>query len=190
MILNTELLLNSYVNGYFPMADAEDGKIYWHSPESRAIIPLDGTAKIRKSVKQLYRNHTFDLYINRNFEEVMQQCFKTRAQDTWINDEMLEAYTALHAEGFAHSFEAYEKDELVGGLYGVSIGKAFFGESMFFKRSGASKIAFMFLIEFLQEKEFILLDSQYLNDHTASLGAIEISKEVFMQKLDLAINDI
>jgi leucyl/phenylalanyl-tRNA--protein transferase len=183
MILNTELLLNSYVNGYFPMADAD-------SPESRAIIPLDGTAKIRKSVKQLYRNHTFDLYINRNFEEVMQQCFKTRAKDTWINDEMLEAYTTLHAEGFAHSFEAYEKDELVGGLYGVSIGKAFFGESMFFKRSGASKIAFMFLIEFLQEKEFVLLDSQYLNDHTASLGAIEISKEMFLQKLDLAINDL
>lgn len=172
------------------MADPEDGKIYWHSPEERAIIPLDGSAKIRKSVKQLYRNHTLDLYINRNFEEVMQECFKRREGDTWINDEMLDAYANLHSEGFAHSFEAYNGDQLVGGLYGVSIGRAFFGESMFFKQSGASKVAFMFLIEFLQEKKFTLLDSQYLNDHTASLGAIEIPKNLFLQKLDLAINEV
>ena len=190
MILSTELLLNSYVNGYFPMADPDDGKVYWHSPESRAIIPLDGSAKIRKSVKQLYRNHKLDLYINRNFEEVMNQCFKRREGDTWINDEMLVAYTALHEEGFAHSFEAYEGEKLVGGLYGVSIGKAFFGESMFFKKTGASKIAFMFLVEFLMEKNFVLLDSQYLNPHTESLGAIEVSKDEFLQKLDLAINDV
>jgi len=172
------------------MADPEDGKIYWHCPEFRAVVPLDGKAKIRKTVKQLYRNHSFDLFINKNFNEVMKQCFLRRKGDTWINDEMVDAYSGLHDEGFAHSFEVYEGKELVGGLYGVSIGKAFFGESMFFTRSGASKVAFMFLIEFLQEKKFTLLDSQYLNDHTAALGAVEITKDEFLQKLDLAINEI
>lgn len=188
MFLSPEMLINGYVNGYFPMAEPKDGEIYWHSPDFRAIIPLDGTAKVRKSLKQLYRNHSFDLYINRDFETVMRKCAALREGDTWINEDMIDAYCELHKEGFAHSFEAYKGKELVGGLYGISVGKAFFGESMFYTQSGASKVAYMFMLEFLASKEFTLLDSQYINNHTQSLVAIEVPRDLFLQKLDLAIN--
>lgn len=188
MLLTPQLLLQAYTSGTFPMADPDEGgQIYWHTPEMRGIIPLDDRFKIPKNLKRLYKKEKFRLEINRNFETVIRQCKELRADDTWISDEILEAYTELHKLGFAHSFEAYYNDELVGGLYGVAVRKAFFGESMFSIMTDASKICLVFLVEFLREQEFVLLDTQYLNPHIVQFGAFEISHEEFLELLDRAL---
>ena len=187
-MLTPETLLRGYAAGIFPMSEGrDDPEIFWVDPRERGVMPLDGF-HISRSLGKHIAKEPFQIRINTAFDAVVEGC--ADRDETWINGPIATLYSALHRAGYAHALEVWEDKTLVGGVYGVTLGAAFFGESMFFKRSGASKIAFMFLIEFLQEKEFILLDSQYLNDHTASLGAIEISKEVFMQKLDLAINDV
>jgi leucyl/phenylalanyl-tRNA--protein transferase len=188
VLLTPQLLLQAYTSGSFPMADPDEGdQIYWHTPEMRGIIPLDDRFKIPKNLKRLYKKEKFRLEINRNFETVIRQCKELRAEDTWISDEILEAYIELHKLGFAHSFEAYYNDELVGGLYGVAVRKAFFGESMFSIMTDASKICLVFLVEFLREQEYVLLDTQYLNPHIVQFGAFEISHEEFLNHLDRAL---
>lgn len=173
------------------MADPEeDNRIYWHTPESRGIIPLDHRFHVPKNLKRLYKSNKFDLYINRNFEQVIQKCAELRSDDTWISPEIIDAYTELHREGFAHSFEAYYNGKLVGGLYGVSIRKAFFGESMFHEMTDASKVCMVFLVEFLREQKFQLLDTQYLNPHIAQFGAYEIPHEEYLQLLEDAISAV
>ena len=170
------------------MADPdEDNQIYWHTPQMRGIIPLDDRFKVSKNLKRLYKQDKFDLYINRNFDQVINYCQSLRQEDTWISDEILEAYKQLHEGGFAHSFEVYEEGKLIGGLYGVSIGKAFFGESMFHLVTDASKIALVFLVEFLREHDFLLLDTQYLNPHIAQFGAYEITHQEYVKLLRRAI---
>ena len=170
------------------MADPdEDNQIYWHTPQMRGIIPLDDRFKVSKNLKRLYKQDKFDLYINRNFDQVINYCQSLRQDDTWISEEILEAYKQLHEGGFAHSFEVYEEGKLVGGLYGVSIGKAFFGESMFHLVTDASKIALVFLVEFLREHDFLLLDTQYLNPHIAQFGAYEITHQEYVKLLRRAI---
>lgn len=190
MILSSELLLQAYMSGAFPMAHPEqDNAIYWHTPAVRGIIPLDERFVVPKNLQRLYRQNKFDLYINRAFGEVIQNCAALRYNDTWISDEIVDSYTSLHESGFAHSFEAWQDGELVGGLYGVSIGKAFFGESMFFKVRDASKVALIFLVEFLREQKFQLLDTQYLNPHLVQFGAYEVSHEAYMEMLEKAISE-
>ncbi len=170
------------------MADPdEDNRIYWHTPPVRGIIPLDNRFHIPKNLKRLYKSNKFDLYINRNFEQVIHKCAELRSDDTWISPEIMDAYIDLHREGFAHSFEAYYNGKLVGGLYGVSIRKAFFGESMFHEMTDASKICLVFLVEFLREQKFQLLDTQYLNPHIAQFGAYEIPHEDYLILLEKAI---
>lgn len=170
------------------MADPEeDNQIYWHTPKMRGIIPLDSRFKVSKNLKRLYNKKNFDIQINRNFEQVIRTCAELRSDDTWISEEIIDAYLGLHEEGFAHSFEAYKDGELVGGLYGVSIRKAFFGESMFHKVTDASKICLVFLVEFLRENDFLLLDTQYLNPHIAQFGAYEITHEEYLEKLEFAL---
>ena len=170
------------------MADPEEGnQIYWHTPQMRGIIPLDDRFKVSKNLKRLYKRDKFDLYINRNFDQVIDYCRSLREDETWISDEILDAYKQLHEGGFAHSFEVYEKGKLVGGLYGVSVGKAFFGESMFHLVTDASKIALVFLVEFLREHNFLLLDTQYLNPHIAQFGAYEITHQEYIKLLRRAI---
>ena len=189
MLLTPQILIQAYLSGSFPMADPDDGNaIYWHTPLKRGIIPLDDRFKVSKNLRRLYKKNKFELVINRNFPEVIEQCSLNRADDTWISDEIKEAYIALHYEGFAHSFEAYLDGELVGGLYGVSIRKAFFGESMFHRVTDASKVCLLFLVEFLREHNFKLLDSQYLNDHIAQFGAYEITHEEFLKQLEEALD--
>jgi leucyl/phenylalanyl-tRNA--protein transferase len=134
----------------------------------------------------MYRSGKFTFTINRDFEKVIRSCADLRADDTWISEEIIEAYIALHKAGFAHSFETRLNDELVGGLYGVAIGKAFFGESMFHTHTDASKLALMYLVEFLREKQFMLLDTQYLNPHIKQFGAYEISHTTYMMLLKQA----
>jgi leucyl/phenylalanyl-tRNA--protein transferase len=188
LLLTPEILIQAYASGAFPMADPEeDNQIYWHTPQMRGIIPLDDRFKVSKNLQRLYKKDKFDLYINRNFDQVIDYCRSLREDDTWISDEILDAYKQLHEGGFAHSFEVYEEGKLVGGLYGVSMGKAFFGESMFHLVTDASKIALVFLVEFLREHDFLLLDTQYLNPHIAQFGAFEITHQEYIKLLRRAI---
>lgn len=166
----------------------EDNEIYWHTPERRGLIPLDDRFRVPKNLRRLYNSGKFRFYINRSFETVIRACSELRSEDTWISEEIIESYIGLHHEGFAHSFEAWYGEELVGGLYGVSIGKAFFGESMFHHMTDASKATLVFLVEFLREKDFRLLDTQYLNPHLLQFGAYEVSHEEYMDMLNEAVS--
>ena len=184
--LNPEQLLYAYSNGYFAMAhEEEDGQIYWHRPAMRGVIPLD-KFHVSKNLKRLWRNHTYDLRIDTAFSEVVKACAKRST--TWINDEILDAYTQLHEMNYAKSFEVWSGDDLVGGLYGVDLGRAFFGESMFSRETNTSKLALLFLVEYLRENDYLLLDTQYLNNHIKQFGAIEISDEKYMDILSQAIS--
>jgi len=179
--------LAAYMSGAFPMAHPDDNnEIYWHTPKKRGIIPLDERFTASKNLKKLYRSGKFNFTVNRDFEKVIRSCAELRSEDTWISEEIIEAYIGLYKAGFAHSFETRLNDELVGGLYGVSIGKAFFGESMFHTHTDASKLALMNLVEFLREKQFMLLDTQYLNPHIKQFGAYEISHTTYMLLLKQA----
>lgn len=185
--LTADDLVYGYINGIFPMADA-DGTLYWYSPDPRAIIPLD-TYRPSKSLRPTINQNIFEIHIDRDFTGVMRQCAAPRSQEdgTWISENIIESYTELHHMGLAHSVEAYQQDQLVGGLYGVSIGGAFFGESMFHTVSNASKVAFHALIMRLRERNFRLLDSQFMNDNVRRFGAIEIPKLEYMGRLRKAI---
>ena len=186
--LTADDLIYGYINGIFPMADS-DGTLYWYSPDPRAIIPID-TYTPPKSLKPVINKNLFEIRIDHDFRAVMSACSKPRrdSEDTWISDEIIDAYTSLHQIGFAHSVEAYLDNQLVGGLYGVSIGAAFFGESMFYTEPNASKVAFNYLMELLRKQKFELLDTQFINDNVRRFGAIEIGKADYMRKLKKAIS--
>jgi leucyl/phenylalanyl-tRNA--protein transferase len=184
-IIKPEVLLQAYKQGYFPMADSKEGDIYWHCPDPRAIIPLENTNK-PKSLKRNERKFDFEYRVDTDFEAVITKCGERK--DTWISDEIIETYITLHKLGSAHSVETYVDNNLVGGLYGVAIGGAFFGESMFNTQTDAAKGAFYNLIEILQKRNFLLLDTQYINPFTQQLGAIEISFMDYSKKLIKAIN--
>lgn len=185
-ILDPEVLIQAYKQGYFPMADSKEGDIYWHCPDPRAIIPLDNPQK-PKSLKRSEKKYEFEYRVDTCFRTVMEKCAE-REEDTWISEDIIQSYMQLHYRGFAHSVETYEDDELVGGLYGVAIGGAFFGESMFNTVPDASKGAFFYLIERLKARNFQLLDSQYINPFTKQLGAIEVPYIEYAKKLIKAIN--
>lgn len=179
-----ELLVRAYKEGYFPMADSYDGNIYWHSPDPRAIFPLE-KIKTPRSIKQFISKNNFSFTINKDFKKVITLC--ADRDDTWISDEIIAAFVQLHNLGYAHSVETWIDTELVGGLYGVSIGAAFFGESMFNHIPNASKSAFYYLVNYIKSRNFILLDTQYINHHTAMLGAIEIPRIQYLKILRKAI---
>ncbi len=190
-MISVELLVQAYLSGSFPMADPDEGdQIYWHTPETRGLIPLDDTFRVPKNLMRLYKKEKFELSINRAFPEVINQCSLLRQGDTWISEEIIDVYTQMHKLGLAHSFEVWLDGALVGGLYGVAIGKAFFGESMFHKVTDASKIALVFLVEFLKEQNFQLLDCQYLNPHLLQFGAYEVTQEEFLSRLQEIIHGI
>jgi leucyl/phenylalanyl-tRNA---protein transferase len=185
--ITAEDLLHGYINGIFPMAEA-DGTIYWYSPDPRAVIPIS-TYKPSKSLRPIINQNVFEIRVDYNFEAVMRGCAAPRSTEegTWISEEIIAAYTALHKIGYAHSVEAYHNDQLVGGLYGVCIGGAFFGESMFSVESNASKIAFHYLMQILKINNFLLLDTQFINDNVKRYGAIEIPRETYLQQLKSAL---
>ena len=185
--LTADDLIYGYVNGIFPMADA-DGTLYWYAPDPRAVIPID-TYKPAKSLRPVLNRNQFEIRLNTAFTEVMRACSKPRdAQDSvWISDEIIDAYTALHHMGLAHSVETYMDNRLVGGLYGVALGSAFFGESMFSEVSNASKVAFHHLVLILRQQRFMLLDTQFINDNVRRYGAIEIPKADYLKKLKAAL---
>ncbi|WP_044170739.1 leucyl/phenylalanyl-tRNA--protein transferase [Flectobacillus major] len=176
-------LMYGYMNGIFPMADT-DGTLYWYSPDPRAIIPID-TYKPPKSLKPILNKHLFDIKINADFNAVMRHCASPRngEPETWISEEIIQAYCELHNKGMAYSVEAYRNDLLVGGLYGVAIGGVFFGESMFYLEPNSSKVAFHYLMENLKKQGYILLDTQFINDNVRRYGAIEIPRAEYIKLL-------
>lgn len=186
--LNPDMLLAAYATGYFPMAEEETGEINWYSPERRAIIPIE-TYRSPRSLRQVVKKNLFDVRIDTSFEAVMRACAGPRKghEGTWISEEMVAAYTALHGLGFAHSVETYHENTLVGGLYGLAIGAAFFGESMFYHMPNASKVAMHVLMERLRQRGYALLDSQFINPHVAQFGAIEIPRAEYLKRLKAAI---
>ena len=181
-------LIYGYSNGIFPMADNEEGELYWYAPDPRAIIPID-TYQPARSLRPVLNQRVFEIRVDTAFEQVMRGCAGPRpdSEGTWISEEIVSAYTHLHEMGYAHSIEAFREGYLAGGLYGVSLGAAFFGESMFFHQPNASKVAFHHLIEILRIQGFVLLDTQFINDNVRRFGAIEIPRENYMHRLNKAL---
>lgn len=182
--LTPEILLAAYAAGIFPMAD-DGGKIHWLAPNPRAVIELD-KFKVSRSLRTITRRGVFEVTFNRAFPEVIQAC-ADRQEGTWISPEIKEAYSRLHLLGFAHSVEAWKDEQLAGGLYGVAIGGAFFGESMFHCVTDASKVALVHLVKRMRERKFVLLDLQFMTEHLRRFGATEISRNKYEQRLRRAI---
>jgi leucyl/phenylalanyl-tRNA--protein transferase len=188
--MTPEILLRAYAEGLFPMAERRgDPTLYWVSPDKRGILPLDNLHVPRRLARTL-RSGRFTLTADAAFRDVMEACAAPGPgrPETWINGEILRLYTALHAGGHAHSIECWQDGELVGGLYGVRLGAAFFGESMFSRQRDASKVALVHLVEGLKRGGFVLLDTQFLTAHLARFGAIEIPREQYLMKLNTALN--
>ncbi|QWW69320.1 leucyl/phenylalanyl-tRNA--protein transferase [Rhizobium sp. WYJ-E13] len=177
--ITPEILLRAYSIGLFPMAEsADDPEIFWVEPDIRGVLPLDNRFHISKSLRKTIRQKPFDIRFNSDFDAVITACASETSDrpSTWINETIKTLYSALHRMGHAHSVEAWDGDELVGGLYGVSLGSAFFGESMFSRRADASKICLVHLVERLKQKHFTLLDTQFTTEHLKTFGAIDVPK--------------
>ena len=197
--LDPESLLTAYANGAFPMADPDTGRVSYYQCDPRCIVPLDDRFHVPKSLARVVRSGRFEIRTDTSFERVMRECATDRNEDnrSWISESIIAAYAKLHELGHAHSVEAWRPDrpggepQLVGGLYGVSLGAAFFGESMFSRPTlggrDASKVCLVALIDNLRRRGFRLLDSQYANDHILQFGAIEIPAEEYLAILEGAV---
>jgi leucyl/phenylalanyl-tRNA--protein transferase len=179
-MISPALLIEGYLHGVFPMG-MEDGEIGWFSPDPRAIIPLDYSFHVPHGLERVLKRGLFELRFNQSFETVMRAC--AGRKETWITGEIIESYCELHRRGFAHSVEAWREDRLAGGLYGVAIGGAFFGESMFHRETDASKVALHGLVERLRDRGFTLLDTQWLTPHLRQFGAMEIPRRRYLRLL-------
>ena len=189
LALTPDLLLCAYASGLFPMAnDRHDPTIHWIEPRRRGILPLDRFHE-PKSLRKLIRKERFEIRVDHAFERVIQACAEPRPDRprTWLNDDLIELYCTLHRQGYAHSVESWADQRLVGGLYGVSLGAAFFGESMFSHQRDASKVALVALVQRLQAGGYLLLDTQFVTDHLRRFGAIEISRESYHRLLRQAL---
>ncbi len=189
--ITPEILLKAYAAGIFPMAEnASDNALYWVEPDERGIIPLDGL-HVSASLRKVVRKQPFEIRVDHDFTLVMKECARKTADrsSTWINKRIVSLYTQLHKLGFAHSVECWQGDKLVGGLYGVSYGRAFFGESMFSRAPNASKVALVHLVARLNAGGYRLLDAQFINPHLATFGAITVAKSEYKRLLAAAIED-
>jgi leucyl/phenylalanyl-tRNA--protein transferase len=185
-MIAADALLSAYANGWFPMAVAA-GEIRWYSPDPRGIIPLD-TFHVSRRLARSLRHHRFEIRIDTSFRAVIQACAdREDADGDWIDERIIESYCALHEQGSAHSVETWEDGVLVGGLYGVAIRGAFFGESMFHRVGDASKAALAALVDRLRARGYALLDTQWVTEHLAQFGAIEIPRRRYLQMLDEAL---
>ncbi|WP_019516109.1 leucyl/phenylalanyl-tRNA--protein transferase [Sphingomonas sp. Mn802worker] len=187
--LDPALVLGAYSVGVFPMADSRDARsVYWVEPRRRAILPLDGF-HLARSLRKVVVADRFRVTADRAFKQVLQLCAESAADrpETWINRSIEDAFTKLHAMGHAHSVECWIGDELVGGLYGLAIGRAFFGESMVSRVTDASKVAIAALVARLRAGGYMLLDCQFMTQHLATLGAVEVSRGDYMALLASAL---
>jgi leucyl/phenylalanyl-tRNA---protein transferase len=185
VMLTSELLLTAYRQGIFPMAVNQRGEIAWFSPDPRALIPLDERFHISRSLRRTLGQEKFEVAFDKDFEEVVHGCSQSHG-DTWISREINESYCRLHREGHAHSVEVRLKGKLVGGLYGVHIGGAFFGESMFYRVTDASKVALVRLVERLRSSGFMLLDTQWMTPHLTQFGTFLVPKKDYLELLEKA----
>ena len=187
--LEPETLLSAYAQGVFPMAD-RDGRIRLYTADPRGVLPLDAfhvPHTLRQLVKKTPDRGGFEMRVNHDFEATMRGCMAGRPEGSWINDQLVKAYVRLHGLGFAHSVEAWHDGRLAGGLYGISLGAAFFGESMFHRRRDASKVALVHLVRRLRERGFELLDTQATTSHLKRFGAIDIPAREYLVKLRKAL---
>jgi leucyl/phenylalanyl-tRNA--protein transferase len=188
-MLPVDLLVSAYASGWFPMA-VGDGDIRWFSPDPRGIIPLD-TFHVSTRLARVVRRGSFRIEINRDFDKVIRACAEAERDDedagTWIDQEILDSYGAMHRAGYAHSVEAWRDGKLAGGLYGVALGGAFFGESMFHRVTDASKVALVALVERLRERGFTLLDTQWTTEHLEQFGAVDIPRGQYLRLLGEAL---
>jgi leucyl/phenylalanyl-tRNA--protein transferase len=182
-MIEPDLLLQGYRLGVFPMA-MEDDSIGWFSPDPRAILPLEDF-HVPHALRRVVRRKFFEIKIDNAFSEVVEAC--AQRENTWINREIIESYTRLHGLGYAHSIEAWREGKLAGGLYGVAVGGAFFGESMFHRVTDASKIALVALVQHLRSRKFVLLDTQWLTPHLQQFGGSEISRSHYLRLLRSAV---
>lgn len=182
-MIAVEDLLAAYSNGVFPMAD-EYG-IVWMEPSMRGLIPLDDRFHISRGLRKALRRQPFEMRMDTAFREVMEGC--AEREETWIDAVILESYCQLHELGHAHSVECWDDEGLQGGLYGVALGRAFFGESMFSRKTDASKFAMVYLVEWLREKGFQLLDTQWLTTHLRTFGGYEVPKAKYKEMLAQAL---
>ncbi len=183
MKLTPEVLEACYRAGAFPMADGY-GRVEFYRSDPRSVLELD-SLRVSKSLARVIRRGTYEVHVDRDFEAVIRAC--ADREETWINAEIIEAFVGFHEAGKAHSVEAYRDGELAGGLYGVTLGGAFMGESMFSRRSDASKACLVHLVERLKSRGYVLLDCQIQNDHLARLGAIEIPESEYLRRLEHAL---
>ena len=188
-MIRSDLLIAAYARGWFPMA-GEDGVTRWYSPDPRGVIPLD-EFRVSSRLARVVRSGRFDIQIDRAFGEVIRACADAERdpQDpgSWISDEIEESYLALHELGVAHSVEAWHEGALVGGLYGVALGGAFFGESMFHRATDASKVALVALVERLRSRGYSLLDTQWVTDHLKQFGAREVPRSNYLELLEQSL---
>ena len=183
-MLDPDLLIQGYRLGVFPMATRDDS-IEWFSPDPRAILPLENF-HVPHALRRLMRRKTFEATIDTTFPEVIRSC--AQRKNTWINREIIDSYTRLHELGHAHSVEIWKEQRLAGGLYGVAVGGAFFGESMFHRVTDASKVALVALVEHLRVRKFVLLDTQWLTPHLQQFGAVQISRSHYLRLLRRAVD--
>ena len=184
-MIDPALLVRAYRDGQFPMA-LDGGEIGWFSPDPRGVLPLE-TFHVPSRLARIIRRQVFDVRVDHSFDAVIRACAADREDGTWINDEIIESYTALHRLGLAHSVEAWQDDRLAGGLYGVSLGGAFFGESMFHLVPDASKVALVALVDRLIRRGFTLLDTQWVTPHLEQFGALEIPRAEYLARLRAAL---
>lgn len=187
--ISPEIVLRAYAAGLFPMAEAaDDPELHWIEPRLRGVLPLSGF-HVPRSLAKLVRQKPFEIRVDTAFAAVIRACGQERAErpSTWINSEIISLYTGLHAMGHAHSVECWRDGELVGGLYGISLGAAFFGESMFSLASGASKVALVHLVARLKAGGFLLLDAQFSNPHLTQFGCMEIPQAIYLAQLQKAL---
>ena len=183
-IIAPDLLLEAYAGGMFPMA-MENGEMGWFSPDPRGIIPIK-EFHIPHGLKKVLRNNPFDVRIDTAFGAVMKGC--ADRESTWISDMIHRSYVKLHELGFAHSVEIWQDNTLVGGLYGLAMGGAFFGESMFSRVPNASKVALAHLVSLLDERGYVLLDTQWVTEHLTQFGAHEIPRSTYLKRLNKALD--
>ncbi len=184
--ISASLLLRAYKMGVFPMAEGRgDNEVFWVDPDQRGVLPLDGF-HLSRSLKRSLLKTGYHASLNQDFAGVVAAC--AARDETWINDVIFDLYRELHVWGYAHSLELWDGNDLVGGVYGVALGQAFFGESMFSQRRDASKMALAWLVAHLQACGFTLFDTQFITDHLASLGAAEIARSEYHKLLATAIS--
>jgi leucyl/phenylalanyl-tRNA--protein transferase len=187
MPITPQLLLSGYCQGIFPMAH-EDGEVYWYDPDPRAILPFD-QFHVSRSLRRVVKSGRYEVRVDTAFTEVMRACASPALgrETTWISDEFVKSYSQLHEAKLAHSVESWLDDELIGGLYGVSLGGLFAGESMFHRERDASKVALVHLVERLRRGGYTLLDVQFITPHLQRFGAVEIPRQLYKQHLARAL---